>query len=559
MGLDATLTQAGIRSWVYDPVRDQIYIAKADGQVAVWSVGGSQSYLAPYVIGGAPADAAMDITPDGRFLIIGDARATPIGNGESSVAIYRVNLDTFGVETFSMKVGGHEGGVAQIAVAADNRVLITTDSSVSGLNNVFRSFMASDASPTFTPVPNLNGVPRHSYLFASEDRRYVYIAQADGSGGGMAVYDAAAGRVTATSSLGAQGVPAFHRGGGDASGAGGLVLAVADQTVFAFDTLLRPVKNLSGSLSATLNTYISGEFSENGRQVFLWDVFNRKIVVLDVASWTQVASLDGPTAHDNPPDFQRFGKMDLISGGRVLVLDDDASLKLIDLASALHIRLTGTSGNDLLYGAVGADDLSGGDGDDTAFAGAGDDVISGGAGRNYLRGEDGADRVTGGSGFDDINGNTGDDTASGGGGDDWVVGGKDQDSLSGDAGADLVYGNLGNDTCDGGDGNDIVRGGQGDDVVRGGAGDDFVSGDRGSDTMAGGSGADIFHSFGDAGLDRVLDFSAAEGDRVQLDPGTTYTVSQSGADTVIDMSGGGQMVLVGVAMESLKPGWIFVA
>jgi Ca2+-binding RTX toxin-like protein len=64
----------------------------------------------------------------------------------------------------------------------------------------------------------------------------------------------------------------------------------------------------------------------------------------------------------------------------------------------------------------------------------------------------------------------------------------------------------------------VVRGGQDDDIVRGGAGDDFVSGDRGADTVAGGSGADLFHTFGDAGLDRVTDFSLAEGDRVMLDP-----------------------------------------
>ena len=64
-------------------------------------------------------------------------------------------------------------------------------------------------------------------------------------------------------------------------------------------------------------------------------------------------------------------------------------------------------------------------------------------------------------------------------------------------------------------------------------------------------GADTFHGSQDAGIDRVLDFNLAEGDRVQLDPGTTYTVSQVGADTVIDMGGGDQMILVGVQLASL--------
>jgi Ca2+-binding RTX toxin-like protein len=144
----------------------------------------------------------------------------------------------------------------------------------------------------------------------------------------------------------------------------------------------------------------------------------------------------------------------------------------------------------------------------------------------------------------------------GGDGDDWVVGGKDQDTLFGQTGDDIVYGNLGNDTCDGGAGSDLVRGGQGNDIVTGGAGNDWLSGDRGDDTVTGGAGADIFHGSQDAGIDRFTDFNAAEGDRVMFDPGTTYTLRQTGADTVIDMGGGHQMVLVGVQLSSLPSGWI---
>ncbi len=211
-------------------------------------------------------------------------------------------------------------------------------------------------------------------------------------------------------------------------------------------------------------------------------------------------------------------------------------------------QMTGSSLGDRLYAYAGSDTVSGGQGADT---------IVDQAGSNYLRGDEGDDQITGGSGFDDINGNMGNDTASGGLGDDWVVGGKDNDRLFGDDGADLVYGNLGDDYCDGGAGNDTIRGGQQNDSLSGGAGNDFVSGDRGDDTMTGGSGADLFHSSADAGVDRVLDFSVSEGDRVMLDPGTTYSVAQVGGDTVITMSAG-QVVLVGVSMSSLLTGSIFV-
>ncbi|MFI4965838.1 MAG: NF038122 family metalloprotease, partial [Caulobacterales bacterium] len=175
------------------------------------------------------------------------------------------------------------------------------------------------------------------------------------------------------------------------------------------------------------------------------------------------------------------------------------------------------TGGQVLVGALGGDTIQAPDTNDTISGGSG--------GSNYLRGNGGDDSITGGGQFDDINGNMGNDTLHGGAGDDWVVGGKGDDLVFGDDGDDIVLGNLGNDTLDGGNGNDVVRGGQGDDVLVGGAGNDFISGDRGNATESGGPGADIFHSSQDAGVDKVLDFHLAEGDRVMLDPGTTYTVS----------------------------------
>lgn len=222
--------------------------------------------------------------------------------------------------------------------------------------------------------------------------------------------------------------------------------------------------------------------------------------------------------------------------------------------------IRGYGGDDVIYGddsstANGAtfDSLFGGDGDDQIFANA----YSTSSSPTYMRGETGNDYMVGGRGFDDMHGNQGQDTVIGGDGNDWVVGGQDNDKLYGQAGDDIVYGNLGDDTCVGGDGADIVRGGQNNDVLYGDAGNDWLSGDKGSDTLTGGAGADIFHTWGEAGLDRVLDFRTKEGDRVMLDVGTTYTVHQVGADTVIDMTGGGQMVLTGVNMADLTAGWIF--
>jgi serralysin len=203
-------------------------------------------------------------------------------------------------------------------------------------------------------------------------------------------------------------------------------------------------------------------------------------------------------------------------------------------------------------GSIGDDHMSG----RRLFGAAGNDTLSAADGEGFLRGEEGDDKLIGGEAFDDLHGNMGDDSVWGGLGDDWVVGGKDHDHLYGEDGHDVVLGNMGDDTLDAGAGNDVVRGGQGGDSVQGAAGDDFIAGDRGDDTLAGGAGADIFHTWSQADGDRVIDFNAGEGDRVNVAPGSKYSLAQVGEDVVIDVEGA-RMVLVGVQLASLPPGWIF--
>jgi len=202
--------------------------------------------------------------------------------------------------------------------------------------------------------------------------------------------------------------------------------------------------------------------------------------------------------------------------------------------------------------------LTGGTGANTIVGGPGGDTITDGGGANLLRGDAGADSIVGGAGFDDAGGGVGNDTVNGGAGDDWLSGGDGLDSLMGADGADFLYGGLANDVLDGGAGNDVLRGGQGDDRLVGQAGADWLAGDRGNDTMSGGLGADTFHSFGAAGVDRIIDFRVADGDRLQLAAGSTYSVAQVGADTVVSIGGGAQVIVQGVPLSSLPSGWLFV-
>ena len=214
--------------------------------------------------------------------------------------------------------------------------------------------------------------------------------------------------------------------------------------------------------------------------------------------------------------------------------------------------VSGAAVGQVLNAPAGGGTLDAGDGPDTIH-GADD-------GANYIRAFAGNDQITGGLKFNQINGNLGNDSIVGRSqvGDD-LMGGQGNDTLNATLSTahNSLNGNKGEDSIIGGPGGDTLHGGQGNDLIVGGSGNDWISGDLGQDTASGGGGADIFRTFAGAGKMIVSDFHASEGDRVLVDAGATYAVSQQGADTVIDVTGGGEIVLQNVQASQLASSWIF--
>ena len=237
--------------------------------------------------------------------------------------------------------------------------------------------------------------------------------------------------------------------------------------------------------------------------------------------------------------------------------------------------LYGDAGNDTIDGGELSDQLFGGLGTDTLSGGTGGDLVYGEDGDDQLYGNDGSDKLFGGIGADNLFGEADNDRMDGGDGADTLRGGDGNDYLDGGAGADNLYGGAANDVYivdasdsvfeNAGEGYDIVRAGitwvlganlealelqgsaaidgtgngdanniqgnAGANVINGGAGVDTLNGNDGDDTiiggadndlLRGGSGADTFRvlqeSLGGAVLetDQIFDFSAAEGDRIDL-------------------------------------------
>lgn len=548
MSLSATINFANLAGWAYDGSRNAIHMAGPDGFVRTWSLDTDQ-FTGSFNVGGKPG--SLDISADGKYVLVGNTEAIPLGNTSGTGPIYsaqvaRVNLTNNLVDFLKVDLQeSYERGVSDLAIAANGKALVTT--SIAGSGSIdLRQLQVDGTSSSFGPIPGFyDHIPDRSYVTASEDRRYLLVEERDSSGG-LRIYDAASGAMTAKLSLASIGKSGFNFGNSDISSAAGLVADLVSTSVYVFDLQLTLKADLT---AAAAGSVVGVEFNDGGHQLLLWQGPLKNVLVIDTLSWHQVGSFEVSSATQPIVTFAPYGEMDVIAGGRGLVLDFGNGLEVVDLAAKLKIDIVGDATNQVLHGAIGADRLLGEGGSDTIY---------GYEGQDFIRGGEGDDLLIGGKDFDDLHGNQGDDIVRGGQGDDWVVGGQGRDMLFGDLGNDLVYGNMGADTCEGGAGNDTVRGGQDGDLIFGGDGDDWLSGDLGNDTLSGGAGADTFNTFAGSGVDRITDFSSAEGDRVRIEGATAYTVAQQGDDTVITV-GDAQMILVGIQASTLPAGSIFVA
>ncbi len=302
--------------------------------------------------------------------------------------------------------------------------------------------------------------------------------------------------------------------GSDYKSAPGILLSGGSESISVHDNITGSVNDQSGSTGALANTL------SNNTLVTKWTA-----TAAGYYSSALVGVVDAMADHSSIFSYVLSQLSSKISG---------------DAVSSAAEAITGTAGDDVLASAGTAPTTS-------IYGGAGADTISGGSTYSYLRGEDGNDLIIAKAGFNDMNGNAGNDTIYGGPGSDWLAGGKDDDLLIAGSGPNQVlYGNMGNDSLVGGPGGDTLRGGQGNDTIIGGSGNDWIAGDKGDDVIYGGRGADSFHVFAGTGTDWIADFNSAEGDRVVLDAGLTYTVSYDGANMIISLNTGDRVVLAGV-------------
>ncbi|MFM4856425.1 type I secretion C-terminal target domain-containing protein [Aeromonas hydrophila] len=243
----------------------------------------------------------------------------------------------------------------------------------------------------------------------------------------------------------------------------------------------------------------------------------------------------------NNVTLEAIGIGSSVSIDTLKLFDSDQIVQSNVSANDLANAILGTSVNNL----PGSDRIDGGAGDDILFGDAIHFAGINGEGyaaiKQYVAGKLSAGSVTDAQVHDYITdhasefdqssnndkadvliGGDGNDILFGQGGDDFLFGGTGNDILFGGAGNDTLYGESGNDTLYGGSGNDTLYGGSGDDTLSGGLGNDILVGGLGNDILKGDGGADTFTwlqgdtAAGSVAKDYVVDFSKAEGDKLDL-------------------------------------------
>lgn len=296
-----------------------------------------------------------------------------------------------------------------------------------------------------------------------------------------------------------------------------------------------------------------------------------------------------------------YGPTVLTGDGNDNLLNDTQSIYQAKFTSSGNVivtnhksggdTLSGSGGNDILYGYQDNDSYQGGDGNDKLidvrdiatigdnhFIGtqagtsksviyyklqkSGDDTMDGGLGNDLFQSYHGADSLLGGAGADTIYGGQGNDTANGGAGNDLMADSSTPGApepylhsnievkdgyfvVNGDAYWDQYYwwsiddyeydyDLSGNDVYSGGDGNDKLIGMGGNDTLRGDNGDDTLNGGSGDDSLSGGLGNDLIEDLWDSNVAQDTFYSGRGGGNDTLSGGAGRdTLSASIGDDLL--------------------------
>ena len=506
---DAVLSQDQKTAYVSIGGKIQAYDVATGAAKSEWTVGKT--------LGG------MDVTADGKYLVVTEreplsSSLDQYGYRTYTVGVYRVDLATGEVKTYSYTPGYYDYTFFDVATMPNGSVVLTQSFQGSGWVSLKTLNLDTGA---FTTIQTAS-ITQDSILTSTRDHSKILLAESNISSAPVNLFD-----VTGTTprEIASNGSSGFNNGIQAISGTGSMSANyVWGAGLLVFDAQLKFVHNLANEFPKWQSgAAVQGlAFDESGANLFVLDAEAGRVVRVSTTTWTETGSFALKAGSSTVRQTGEFGNNLLItSDGHYLVVSHPSGAERIDLTV-----VNGTAGNDTLSTAAIGGQLYGLAGDDILNDGAGDDLLNGGSGRDTLNGGAGVNTLDGGAGDDSLISQGGRDTLIGGLGDDnyYVDSADDVIVEEADQGRDSLYASVsytlaagqsielmylssgtlldpkpqplnltGNEVAQIMNGNDaanVLTGLGGNDWLRGYAGDDTLIGGADDDTLDGGAGFD---------------------------------------------------------------------
>jgi Ca2+-binding RTX toxin-like protein len=473
--LNAPLAATSAADAVLSPDGSRLYVAGADGSVKAYDVA-TRALVASWTIG--PRLGAMDVAPDGSFLLVAEYQAPDPVNGQTTVTLYKIATAT-GAVTAHQFNSTSWFSIHDVAILDDHSALMT-------LRQSFRLLSFDVDTGSFSYASGFDYGYTAGTIVTSRDRSEALIARRDSSDAPLAIFESGTAVAHRHGNY-ADNISGYNRGVQAFSLEANLVVQhIFNGGINVYDANLNYKFNLDKAYPPfTYNGTAGMQFDASGANLFLLDDTTDRIIQLSTADWSVVRTFAvGADVGDG--DFGFFGNRLLLSpDGRYFTVLTSTGVRLVE-NDGLANSFTGTAAADDLQGGAGDDVLDGGGGEDEVDGGSGNDTLTGGAGNDVLDGGDGTDTVDysretgGGANFVNLTDNP-------------LFG--PTGPVPGRHGLD-TYGTI--DSLEGienvrtGSGNDLVFGNAGANRIETGDGDDHIYGGAGIDTLIGGSGNDTY-------------------------------------------------------------------
>lgn len=300
---------------VYDVDRGIMYIGTQSGRIERYHVA-SDEFLTPLIVGGSIE--AMDISPDGDTLYLGEATNSP-----EAGLIRELNLLDGSVTRRFFPISGAQGGVKDLVATGTGKLLFSIKYNGSNTTPLLRMDLSNGAVDTVNPAVEMN-----TLLQRSADYRLIFIHGSNSSGNTIMTYDPATDTVVDTAPI--------------ANANGAFAAVHPDGSKIAYRSFGNgfTVFNADLTVDETLPHFTGGAvFDARGEFLYVVDDDNDELVALDTVNYNEQFRLY--LGEDDFLDHSTFNRttMTATPDGRQVFVNSPDGVRLFSLAHQASYRV----------------------------------------------------------------------------------------------------------------------------------------------------------------------------------------------------------------------------